>query len=207
VCESGMLAKVNDDKLLKSALFNLITRLQYIEDDNDNEKIYRKYLSDLYMFNSGNGKKLGQLYGMVEKGVTKWCGSDEDGNICLEERQSGFSLFETVKFKANIDHLPKPRGIEELHRFIPSVVTAFEDMSGEIIYLEIDYSLYELIYKLNQGYIQTADDRNNHADFISFINRILQTGSLTENISIVSVNGKKASISRSMFGYKFKVVK
>ena len=73
--------------------------------------------------------------------------------------------------------------------------------------MDIDYSLYELIYRLNKGYIQTAEDRNNHADFISFINRILQTGSLTESLSIVSSDDKRASISKGMFGYKFKVVK
>ena len=73
--------------------------------------------------------------------------------------------------------------------------------------MDIDYSLYELIYRLNQGYIQTADDRNNHADFISFVNKILQTGLFAETLSIVSVDGKKASISQSMFGYKFRVVR
>ena len=57
------------------------------------------------------------------------------------------------------------------------------------------------------GYIQTAEDRNNHADFISFVNRILQTGTLDKNITILSENAKKATITKSMFGYKFKVVK
>ena len=97
--------------------------------------------------------------------------------------------------------------MEELQRFVPTIVAAFEDSAGKMICLDIDYSLYELIYRLNQGYVQTADDRNNHADFISFVNRILQTGSHTKNISIVSVNGKKARISQSTFGYKFRVVK
>ena len=60
---------------------------------------------------------------------------------------------------------------------------------------------------MNNGYIQTVNDRNNHADFISFINRILLTGSLAKNISIVSEKGKKAVISQDMFGYRFKVVK
>ena len=54
----------------------------------------------------------------------------------------------------------------------------FEGKNEEKIKLDIDYSLYELLDKLNRGYIQTANDRNNHAEFISFINRILQTGSL-----------------------------
>lgn len=207
ICASGMTAKINDDRQLKSGLFNLIVRVQHVDEGKSESEIYKRYLSDVYMFNAGKGKKLRQLYNMVEKGVTQWCGSDEEGNLCLEDKHSDFSLYEKVEFKESIEHIPHLEEMEELHRFIPTMVTAFEDSAGKMIYLDIDYSLYELIYRLNQGYIQTADDRNNHADFIGFVNRILQTGALTKTVSIVSVDGKKASISKSMFGYKFRVVR
>lgn len=207
ICASGMTAKINDDRQLKPGLFNLIVRMQHIDEGKSENEVYKRYLSDLYMFNAGKGKKLRQLYNMVEKSVTQWCGSDEDGNLCLEDRYSNFSLYEKVKFKESIKHIQHPEETEELQRFVSTIVIAFEDSDGEMIYLDIDYSLYELIYRLNQGYIQTAEDRNNHADFISFVNRILQTGFLTETLSIVSVDGKKASISKSMFGYKFRVVR
>lgn len=207
LCNPDMVTKLNTDKALKSMIFNLIVRCQIIESQERTDAVYESYLKDLYWFNAGKGKKLGALYGMVEKGVAQWCGSDEEGNLCLEERRAEFSIFENVKFEETISHIPTLENADELQRFIPSVVTAFKDSDGGQILLDIDYSLYELIYRLNQGYIQTAEDRNNHADFISFINRILQTGSLTESLSIVSADGKKANISRGMFGYKFKVVK
>lgn len=207
LCNPTMIVKLNSDKALKSMVFNLIVRCEFIESENRTDAVYEQYLKNLYWFNAGKGKKLGLLYNMVEKGVVQWCGSDDDGNLCLEERRSGFSIFESVKFKEMISHIPTPENTDELQRFIPSIITAFEDSNAGQIFLDIDYSLYELIYRLNQGYIQTAEDRNNHADFISFINRILQTGSLTESLSIVSSDDKRASISKGMFGYKFKVVK
>ena len=145
---------------------------------------------------------------MVEKGVTQWCGNDEDGNLCLDDNHRGFCLYENVKFTANLDHMPCACDEIELQRFVPSIIVAFEsEESGRNIFLEIDFALYELIYKLNKGYVQTAYDRNNHADFISFVSRILQTGSLANTISIVSDHGQRAIISQGMFGYKFKVVK
>lgn len=207
ICASGMTAKINDDRQLKPGLFNLVVRVQHIDEGKSENEVYKRYLSDLYMFNAGKGKKLGQLYNMVEKSVAHWCGSDGEGNLCLENRYSDFSLYEKVKFKESIEHIQHPEETEELQRFVSTIVIAFKDPDGEMIYLDIDYSLYELIYRLNQGYIQTAEDRNNHADFISFVNRILHTGLLTETISIVSKDGKKASISQSMFGYKFRVVR
>lgn len=207
MCDSTMLEKLNDDKILKADAFILMVRIQAIDEGSIGNEVYRKYLSDLYFYNAGTGKKLGSLYSMVEKAAKQWCGCDEDDNLCLDDKHKGFLIYEKVDFKANLVHIPYPSGTDELQRFVLAVVVAFEDSAGRIISLDIDYSLYELIYKLNHGYIQTADDRNNHADFISFINKILQTGSLTETISIVSKQGKKAIISKSMFGYKFKVVK
>lgn len=207
ICDQTMMNKLNEDKTLKSNAFNLIVRIQSINEGIIGNEIYEKYLSDLFSYNSGKGKKLGNMYSMVEKATKQWCGCDEDDNLCLDDKHQGFMLYEKVDFKPNLDHLPYPPRTDDLQRFVPFVIAAFEDSSGDIISLDIDYSLYELMYKLNHGYIQTADDRNNHADFIGFVNRILQTGTLTETISIVSKQGKKALISKSMFGYKFKVVK
>ena len=60
--------------------------------------------------------------------------------------------------------------------------------------------------KLKKGYIQTADDRNSHADFISFIEKILKAGSLDKRILVVLEDGMKATVEKNSFGYKFKVV-
>lgn len=206
ICDSNMITKVNNDKVLKSSLYSLIVRVNSIEDGGIQEEIYSKYLKDLYWYNSGNDKKLGALYGMVENAVTQWCGSDEEGNLCLDKKHRTLYLYEKVEFLASIAHIPHPVEKDNLQRFIPTAVVAFEGGNSDMIALDIDYTLYELLYKLNRGYVQTADDRNNHADFISFINRILQTGSLIKEISVYTEKGKKAIVSKDRFGYKFKVV-
>lgn len=207
ICNPAVAEKVNDDKAIKAILFNLMVRVQTIDNESSTDDIYTEYLSDLYLFNAGKGKKLGSLYGKVEKAVTQWCGSDEDGNLCLNDNNSTFLLYENVKFEENLDYVPKVGENTELQRFIPSIIVAFDGSEGDKIVLDIDYALYEMICKLNKGYIQTADDRNSHADFISFVNRILQSGSLTEKVEIVSVDGRRASISQGKFGYKFKAVR
>ena len=207
VCSHEMICKINDNTDLKSQLFNLIVRISAIDEGNINDEIYDKYLLDLYMFNAGKARKLGDLYSMVETGVIQWCGSDVDGNLCLDDKHKEFVLYEKVTFDASLDHIPQYNDNNELKRFTSSIVVAFEDIKGTKNFLNIDYALYELIYKLNKGYIQTADDRNNHADFISFINKMLHTGSLAQMVSIISSTGQRASISKDKFGYKFRVVK
>lgn len=58
ICDPAMLNKLNEDKILKSNAFNLIIRIQAINENVIGNEIYRKYLSDLFFYNAGKLKKL-----------------------------------------------------------------------------------------------------------------------------------------------------
>lgn len=207
VCSSILFERINGDRMLKGQVFNLMTRVDALESGGIKDDVYERYLSDLYLYNSGKGKKLGSLYSMVKKSVIQWCGSDTEGNICIDDGRRGFALFEDIEFKESLELMPEMDDSEELQRFVPYLVVTYKTNDAKFISLDIDYSMYELLHKLTWGYVQTADDRNNHADFISFIERILQTGNLENEVSVVSNNGKRAMVSKNTFGYTFKVVK
>lgn len=207
VCSSILFERINGDRTLKGQVFNLMTRVDALESGGIKDDVYERYLSDLYLYNSGKGKKLGSLYSMVKKSVIQWCGSDTEGNICIDDGRRGFALFEDIEFKESLELMPEMDDSEELQRFVPYLVVTYKTNDAKFISLDIDYSMYELLHKLTLGYVQTADDRNNHADFISFIERILQTGNLENEVSVVSNNGKRAMVSKNTFGYTFKVVK
>ena len=118
-------------------------------------------------------------------------------------------MYEHIEFEPYLDDSTSIQKTDELQRFLPFISVKYENKkTGEVIPLDIDYSLYELIYKLAAGYIQTAEDRNNHADFISFIQKILKTGSADKEVSLVTDDNRKAIIEKTKFGvYKFKVVR
>lgn len=202
-----MLEKINTDKILKTTIYSLLVRLKAMENPTETEIIYMDYIRDLYFYNAGKKNKLSHLYGMIEDAIKQWCSSDEDGKFCLDNKHSGFALYEDVSMNPYLEKLPNVENVEELQRFVPTIVASFLTDSGEIVNLDIDYFLYELLYKLGKGYIQTVDDRNNHADFISFVSRMLQTGKMAENVTILSEKGIKAVISKTAFGFRFKVVK
>ncbi|WP_407399374.1 DNA phosphorothioation-dependent restriction protein DptF [Anaerovibrio sp.] len=202
-----MLKIINDDKNLRAEFYNFFVRVNQVEKQLEEDAIYDEYIHNLYWFNAGKVKNLSKLYSMIEVAVNQWCGNDQESNLCLNSGYNGFSLYEEVNFNPYVEHVPQPEITDEIFRFVPTISVAFMDECNNTIMLDLDYSLFELIYKLNFGYIQTANDRNNHADFISFVNRMLQTGSLTKLLSIVSENGIKSNLSKGTFGYKFKVVK
>lgn len=200
---------INDDRILKRKLFNVLVRLNAISMGNVPDQIFQKYISDLYNYNAGNVPRLGNLYSDVEAAVINWCGNEAEGTICIDNHNREFTLYENIVFDAYLDNIPEKSEKDYLQKFLPYIIVEFQNNNGQPpIRLDIDYSLYELINKLKSGYIQTAEDRNNHADFISFIDKILKTGSADKYVTIRSETGQKAILEKTKFGvYKFKVVK
>ena len=199
---------INSDRALKSKLFNVLVRTKAISSGIVPGVNFQKYVRDLFSYNAGKISKLSNLYSDVEDAVTSWCGNESEGNICIDDQHKEFTLYENIKFEAFLDNMPLETNKERLNRFLPYIIVEFQNTEGQSIRLDVDYSLYELISKLKKGYVQTAEDRNNHADFISFITKILKTGSASRYMTAISEKGKKAILEKTKFGiYKFKVVK
>lgn len=209
LCQASAIEKINSDKVLKAQLFNILERLKKIKCDIIQDKAYMSFFNALYYFNTGTTKKYGEIYEVVEDAIIQWCGNEEQDNICFDDSHEGIALYEHIEFEPYLDISGNVKKNDELQRFVTFITVKYENKkTGEIISLDIDYSLYELIYKLAAGYIQTAEDRNNHADFISFIQKMLRTGSADKEIFLVTDDNRKAIIEKTKFGvYKFKVVR
>lgn len=209
LCQTSAIEKINSDKILKAQLFNVLERLKKIQVGKKSDDAYSSFLSTLYYFNTGTKKKYGELYGLVEEAIIQWCGNEDRDHICFDDLHEGIALYEHIEFEPYLDDSTSIQKTDELQRFLPFITVKYENKkTGEVIPLDIDYSLYEMIYKLAAGYIQTAEDRNNHADFISFIQKILRTGSADKEVSLVTDDNRKAIIEKTKFGvYKFKVVR
>lgn len=199
---------INSDRMLKSKLFNVLIRTKGISLGNVSGERFQNYVKDLFSYNAGKVSKLSNLYSDVENAVINWCGNESEGNICIDDQHKEFVLYENIKFEAFLDNIPQEKSTDSLNRFLPYIVVEFQDVNGQSIRLDVDYSLYDLIRKLKKGYVQTAEDRNNHADFISFITKIQKTGSADNYMIAISEKGQKAVLEKTKFGvYKFKVVK
>lgn len=209
LCQKSAIEKINDDKSLKAQVFNILVRICSMHQNSNTMNAFSSFLEALFYFNVGRKKKFAEFYGLVEDAIIQWCGCESSDNICFDDLHESITLYEQIEFEPYLVDCPTSQKTEELQRFLPFITVKYENKkTAEVILLDIDFSLYELIYKLAHGYIQTADDRNNHADFISFINKILKTGSSDKELILVTEDNRKAIIERTKFGvYKFKVVK
>lgn len=206
-CQKSSIDRINDDKVLKAQLYNIIVRINAMLHERNDTNVFSSFLKNLYYYNAGKIKKFGELYNLVEEAIFQWCGGEARDNICYSDLRNGVALYERIEFEPHLKNIPEDKKVEELQRFLPFITIEYENKES-IISLDIDYSLYELIYKLASGYIQTADDRNNYADFISFIRKMIKTGSADKELTLITEDNRRAIIEKTKFGvYKFKVVK
>ena len=206
-CQKSSIDRINDDKVLKAQLYNIIVRINAMLHERNDTNVFSSFLKNLYYYNAGKIKKFGELYNLVEEAIFQWCGGEARDNICYSDLRNGVALYERIEFEPHLKNIPEDKKVEELQRFLPFITIEYENKES-IISLDIDYSLYELIYKLASGYIQTADDRNNHADFISYIRQMIKTGSADKELTLITEDNRRAIIEKTKFGvYKFKVVK
>ena len=204
------LEAVNQDKIVQEMMFRCFTRINVMNECRITDPIYENYIKYLYFYNAGDKRKLGALYDAVEKAVLQWCGTDGDNHLCLDSKDSQYSLYENVEFDADLNCIPNETENDELQRFSAELKIGFENQKGRDetgTELEIDYPLYRLIDRLNKGYIHTTNDRNNHADFIGFVEKILKSGNADEEIFVISNKGEHAVLQKTKFGYKFGVTR
>ena len=75
--------------------------------------------------------------------------------------------------------------------------------------INIDYALYELISDMKEGYRPTVQDKNIHADFVSFVQRLIEFGNKESRIILIpkeSDKDYKMIFEETDFGFEFKVV-
>ncbi len=205
--DCDVIKTVNEDKDIKGMVFSTVIRLNAMKNNLFHDDVYKEFVKYLYYFNDGKAKKLAGLYNSVQQAMLQWCSVDRDKHPCVLHNYKQYSLFENVNFEPDLSLVPKKNHEEEIQRFVTELSVSYFDSNKYSIVLNIDYPLFRMIKQLNEGYIHTTNDVNNHADFLSFIDRMLQKGDACREIFITSKSGDNFALTKSSFGYKFEVIK
>ncbi len=199
---------------LKRLVYKFLVRLDELN-SKDTSNIHKtrleEYISYLFDQNSGHSDRLGTLYDMTKQAIMDWDGQFDDENICIDDSNERYWILEQLSLQPYLPNM-LVCDTNEIQRFSPVLKIGFgkEDGDSESAkYIGIDFSMYELISDMKNGYRPTVQDKNYHADFVSYIKKLIEFGNKGKRISIVSKNGElrqKAEFSKTAFGYKFKVV-
>lgn len=199
---------------LKKITYRFISRLRYMKGNffvEAAEGRYRQYISYLYYQNSGQIQELEELYDKVECAVMGWYGQFGSEKICVDDSNEHYWVLENLKLQ-----FAPPEGAysgqEEIMRFAPVLnvrLAKDSDSDAETAEISLDYALFEMVCSIQEGYHPTVQDKNYHTDFVSFVNRVIEFGSKTSRIFLVSKENPtapKMSFEKTGFKYKFGVI-
>ena len=199
---------------LKKIIYRFIARIRDFSDTKEVTKRQiqlQRFIDCLYWQNSGNERKLGELYKSTRKAIMGWDGNFEEEEICIDDSNDQLWIVEQLQIKSVINKQASTM-TGDIQRFSLNLNLKFQkanSSANEIVTLNMDYALYELVLNMKEGYRPTVQDRNRHADFVSFIQRLIEFGNKTEKIMLIpKESGKqyKMIFEETEFGYEFKVV-
>lgn len=176
-----------------------LTNKKFVSKNTD--KNYMKFLEYLYYFNIGDRSKIREFYEEIKGAIFKWRGSPKKDYIYMNKPLEKHRLAQKLNLRPTIEHL-KPSNEDILDSFKSSIVLAYYCGSTENkIFLDIDYPLYSLLSKVQDGYRPNKKDEEDAIKFVEFIEKIMSYGNKSNEILIhFPKDNKFYKIKRDDFG-------
>ena len=197
---------------LKKLVYRFIVRIRDLKGEftvTAQQRLFDEYVRYLYWQHSGNEMELLQLYDATQNAVLSWDGQFDSDTICIDDSNNKFWVLEQLQ----IEPLPYMRNPEdgEILRFSTTLKLRFQKENSDIDTAEIsmDYALFEMISAMREGYRPTVQDKNQHTDFVSFVQRLIEFGNKATRIILIPKDGDQNNryiFEKKAFGYLFKVV-
>ena len=215
---NGYIEKINNvnfDELegrrIKTNLLKLFIRSYYLCGKGDlfslNDEVYENFIKYLYFWNKGDKAKLIGLYGEIKDGILKWNGEAEKNhiNIFVGKNQVKYKVSEEIELKADASNLPNNKD-SELIKFLTEMNIRYKsDKLDDSCGIDIDYSLYELLIRVGNGYRPNKKDKNHFIKFIEFINKIECSGSQNSRLTFTEKNREENKKYRLEFDEEFEI--
>ncbi len=199
---------------LKRLVFRFIVRVKEMKNEfpqTGDDQLFSEFIKYLYYQNSGQERKLNNLYKATKKAIMSWDGQFGNDDICIDDTNDKFWVLEQLLIKPAL-YQSQTTETDDVLRFSASLKLRFKkDSDSELKTAEIsmDYSLFRMICAMRDGYRPTVQDKNQHTDFVSFVQQLIEFGNKANRIVLISKDNEhdyKAVFEETDFGYEFKVV-
>ena len=185
--------------------FECFIRMTYLTNDHFSSSIkdvsYSKFANSLYYFNKGDKKYIKSFYEEIKNSIYKWKGSPKKDYIFINKPTEKYRLSERLNLHPTIAHL-RPNTEEVLESFKSSILLAYHDgNNNNQIYLDIDYPLYSLLLKVQEGYRPNKKDEEDAIRFVEFIEKLMIYGEKKKELLVhFPSDHKDYAIKRDDFG-------
>ena len=148
------------------------------------DESYTKYVQNLYHFYSGNTKEIKRVYEEFKRILFMWKGSPRKGYIYINKPSEKYRIAQKIHLKPSIEHLEFDEN-EIIQKFKSTIPIVYEDpIRGNKAELEIDYELFKLLSKVQNGYRPNKRDEENAIQFLDFIDKIMKFGDKKDELLV-----------------------
>ncbi|KKK39217.1 hypothetical protein WQ57_05495 [Mesobacillus campisalis] len=185
--------------------FETFIRLTYLTNkkfaSNIEDQSYTRYLQNLYYFNKGDKRAVKSFYEEIKNSIYKWKGSPKKDYIYINKSTEKYRLSQKLNLRPTIDHL-KPSTNEVIDSFKSTILLAYHNgNSDNKLFLDIDFPLYSLLTKVQEGYRPNKKDEEDAIKFVEFIDKIMASGEKKRELLVHFPNHhKQYVIKRDDFG-------
>lgn len=177
------------DKLL--ALFIRSFALSATSDlFNLEDKIYSKFIQDLYNWNKCDKSKLKDLYVRIKTAIMKWNGESDQNeiNIFIGKNQLNYKISEEINIRPDLSNLTVNNSVK-LEKFLDNLRLMYKVENSDKSYVfEIDFDLYETLQKVLAGYRANKLDKAHYIKFVETLENIIALGSQKEKMFFTEKN-------------------
>lgn len=186
-------------------LSETIIRLSYLTNSSFADKIYdqvyKGFVKNLYYFNSGEKRAIKDYYDQIKDSLFKWKGMPIKNYIYINNPNGKYRLAQSLNLKPTIDHLSFINS-NVLESFKANITLAYHDGNPKnTIYLEIDFPLYHLLLRVQEGYCPNRKDYEDAIKFVEFVDKVMKFGNKTNEMLIHFPNDARFyKLKRDDFG-------
>ncbi len=181
----------NNNDLLKehlSAYTEIYLRLVFLSNSKFAQILvdpaYVSFMKYLYDFNKVNIENIKDYYEKFKQVIFLWKGKLKRDYILLSHPLDKYKIAQSFTVKPEIEHLEKREELV-LETFKNTIVIGYKKEKGtQPLYLEIDYPLFCLLQKVENGYRPTKDDEEEAINFIEYLEKIMQFGNKEKELLI-----------------------
>ncbi|MGD6873731.1 DNA phosphorothioation-dependent restriction protein DptF [Sutcliffiella horikoshii] len=138
------------------------------------DKSYSEFMKNLYGFNTADKKTIRNFYDEMKNTIHKWKGTPKKDYVYLDQAANKYRLAQKLNLRPTIDHLHEST-TEVLDTFKSSIVVGYRDENNKLL-LEIDYKLYQLLMKVQEGYRPNKKDEEDAINFVEFVDKLMNFG-------------------------------
>jgi len=195
-----LIAILKDNFDEQEILFKTYLRLNYFVEHIDSlyaDDFFNLFTKALYFSNVKDASGLKEINELVKNAAMLWNGSTLEPNKIMfsnMSRHSSYRLFRNIQFRSLLPSVNQKLEEQVLHQFLTEVKVQFivpnrnDPTRNNLIGVDVDYSLYTLLQKVNKGYRPNKLDRNSFINFVTMVDNLIYENSAIEDLFIDEVN-------------------